>query len=149
MLKAQITDDLKQSMLSGDKPRVELLNMLKSAILYKEVEIGAREEGLNDEQIIEVLAKEAKKRQEAADMYSGAGEAERAAKETGEKEVIQAYLPVQLSEAEILSVVEAKITALKPEGMKDMGKVIGAVKAELGNKADGGVIAKLVKQKLS
>lgn len=149
MLKTQIAADLKQAMLSGDKPRAELLNMLKSAILYKEVELGNREAGLSDEQIIDVLAKEAKKRQEAAEMYKSAGETDRAEKELSEKEVIQVYLPAQMSEADILQVVEAHIAALKPEGVKDMGKVIGAVKSEVGNQADGAIIARLVKQKLS
>ncbi len=78
MLKQKLADDLKQAMLAGDKQKAELLNMLKSAVLYKEVELGAREAGLTDEQVQDVLAKEAKKRAEAATMYKDAGDAERA-----------------------------------------------------------------------
>lgn len=148
MLKQKLADDLKQAMLAGDKPKAELLNMLKSAVLYKEVELGVRDTGLTDDQIVDVLTKEAKKRQEAADMYKNAGDEERASKEAGEKELIAGYLPEQMSEAELAEVVSAKVTEIKPEGMKDMGKVIGAVKSEVGNKADGAVIAKLVKGSL-
>jgi uncharacterized protein YqeY len=148
MLKAQLTDDLKQAMLSGDKPRAELLNMLKSAILYKEVEMGSREVGLEDTQIIEVLRKEAKKRQEAADMYAQAGDSERQQKELSEKQIIDMYLPAQMSEEDLLPIVTTIVEELKPEGMKDMGRVIGAVKAKAPT-ADGSMVAQLVKQKLS
>lgn len=149
MLKQQIADDLKQAMLSGDKQKAELLNMLKSAVLYKEVELGVREQGLTDEQIVDVLAKEAKKRQEAADLYKSAGDSEREQKELSEKETIQTYLPEQMSEDELSALVEAVISDVKPEGIKDMGRVIGAVKAKAGNTADGAMIAQLVKAKLS
>lgn len=148
MLKQKIADDLKQAMLAGDKQKAELLNMLKSAILYKEVELGVRDTGLDDNQIVEVLAKEAKKRQEAADMYKTANDSTRAQKELSEKELIGTYLPEQMSEAELTKIIEEQIGALKPAGMQDMGKVIGAVKAKIGNQADGAVIAKLVKDRL-
>ncbi len=148
MLKDKIAADLKQAMLSGDKSRVELLGMLKSAILYKEVELGTRDEGLSDDQIIDVLSKEAKKRQEAAEMYKNAGEESRAEKEISEKDVISIYLPEQMSEEELSSVVDSAVSELKPEGLKDMGRVIGAVKEKVGNKADGSLIAQLVKSKL-
>lgn len=149
MLKQKIADDLKQAMLSGDKPRVELLNMLKSAFLYKEVELGTRESGLTDEQIIDVLSKEAKKRQEAADMYKSAGDTEREQKELSEKAVIAGYLPEQMSEEELTDLIEQVLGELKPEGMKDMGRVIGAVKSRAGASADGAIVARMVKQKLS
>ena len=148
MLKQRIADDLKQAMLSGDKQKAELLGMLKSAILYKEVELGVRETGLDDNQIIDVFTKEAKKRQEAAELYAKAGDEERAQKERSEKEVINTYLPEQASEADIVIAVEEAISNLRPNGLQDMGKVIGAVKSKLGARADGGVIAKIVKEKL-
>lgn len=149
MIKELLSTKLKQAMISGDKSRVELINMLKSAILYKEVELGVREAGLTDDQIIEVLSKEAKKRQEAADLYGKAGDGEREQKELKEKEIITEYLPEQVSDEVIEETVDEVISTVKPEGVKDMGKVIGAVKAKLGNQADGSKIALLVKQKLS
>lgn len=148
MLKQQITDDLKQAMLAGDKPKAELINMLKSAILYKEVELGVREAGLNDDQIIDVLTKEAKKRQEAADMYKSAGDNEREQKELSEKTVIMAYLPEQMSDEELEALVNDVVADLNPEGLKDMGRVIGAVKTKAGASADGSKIAQLVKDRL-
>lgn len=149
MIKELLSTNLKQAMISGDKSRVELINMLKSAILYKEVELGVREAGLTDDQIIEVFSKEAKKRQEAADLYGKAGDGEREQKELKEKEIITEYLPEQVSDEVIEATVDEIISTIKPEGMKDMGKVIGAVKSKLGNQADGSKIALLVKQKLS
>lgn len=149
MLKDKLQDDLKQAMLSGDKSRAELLGMLKSAVLYKEVELGVRDSGLTDDQIVEVLAKEAKKRQEAAGMYKSAGDEERANKELSEVEVIQNYLPEQMGDEELESIVDEVMAELNPEGIKDMGRVIGGVKSSVGNSADGAKIAQMVKQKLS
>ncbi len=77
MLKDRINQDLKTAMLSGDKTRVEILKMLKTAIMYKEVELGVRETGLSEEQVIDVLTKEAKKRLDASTMYEQAGNAEK------------------------------------------------------------------------
>ena len=88
MLKLKLDTDLKAAMLAGDKTRVEVLKMLKSSILYKEVELGARDSGLNDEQIIDVLSKESKKRAEAAEMYEKAGRTEQANAEKFEQTVI-------------------------------------------------------------
>ena len=92
MLKDKIDSDLKTAMLSGDKTRVEILKMLKTAILYKEVELNLREEGLSDEQTIDVLSKEAKKRLDAADMYEKAGNNEKAQAERDEQLVVSEYL---------------------------------------------------------
>ncbi len=149
MLKQKIADDLKQAMLSGDKAKVELLGMLKSAILYKEVADGTRESGLSDDQIIDVLSKESKKRNEAAQMYKTAGDDDRANKELSEKQLIDGYLPEQMSDGDLEKLVSEVIEEVNPDGIKDMGKVIGAVKSRAGNLAEGSKIASFVKQKLS
>lgn len=149
MLKQRIEDDLKAAMLSGDSARTEALKMLKSALLYKEVELGTRDSGITDEQAIDVLTKEAKKRQDAATMYQEAGRTEQAAKEQSEYDIIQTYLPEQMSEEELASMVQTVISDLGATTMQDMGKVIGAVKAKAGAGADGARIAKLVKDSLS
>ncbi len=149
MLQDQIFADLKAAMLSGDKPRTEALKMLKTAITYKQVEIGARETGLSDEQVIDVLGKEAKKRSDAARMYEKAGRVEQAAAEKFESELIAAYLPMQASDEEIIAAIEAAIAAIGEVQMQHMGQVIGAVKAKLGQTADGSRIAVLVKEKIS
>lgn len=149
MLKQRINDDLKAAMLSGDSARVDTLKMLKTALQYKEVELGIRDSGLTDDQAVDVLKKEAKKRQDAARMYADAGRAEQAAKEEAEYAVIQEYLPEQMGDDELQTLVQSIITKTGANSMQDMGKVIGAVKAEAGSSVDGGRVAALVKQELS
>ena len=147
-LKEQIDADLKTAMLARDAFRTDTLRGLKAAILNEEVAKGARETGLGDEVIEQLIAREAKKRDEAANLFEQGGNQESADKERAEKELLSAYLPEQLSEAEIQKLVDEAVAELQPEGMKDMGRVIGAVKAKAGNGADGALVAKLVKDSL-
>ncbi len=148
-LKTTIDADIKSAMLAGDKTLVTTLRGLKSAILNIEVAEGKRAEGLSDDAIIAVLQKEAKKRQESADLYEQGGSVEKQQAELAEKTVIEKYLPAQLSEGEITKLVEEAIAATGASGMQAMGQVIGAVKAKTGASADGGTIARLVKERLS
>jgi hypothetical protein len=148
MLKDKIVSDLKTAMLSGDKQRAEALKMVKSAILYKEVESNVREAGLADEQVIETLLKEAKKRAEAAEMYKNADRAEQAASEQYEYDLIKEYLPAEMTDEALADLVKQTVADAGDVTMKDMGKIIGQVKAKAGNSADGGRIASMVKQTL-
>lgn len=148
-LKQRLTDDVKVAMLAGDTLRLECLRGLKSAILYAEVAAGKREQGLDDTEIEALFAKEAKKRQESADLYVKGGSQDRADKELSEKAIIEEYLPEQMSEAEVAQVVDAVIAEIEVSSMQAMGRVIGEVKKRCGNAADGGIIARLVKEKLS
>lgn len=148
-LKQQIDQDLKAAMLTGDKDKTTTLRGLKSSVLNSEIELSKREDGLSDDEVIAVLQKEAKKRQESADLYKQGGNEERASAELAEKEIIQAYLPEQLSEEEILAVVNNVIAESGATDTQSLGQVIGKVKLRLGPRADGSVIAKLVKEKLS
>lgn len=141
--------DLKEALLARDSDRATVIRGIKSAILYVEVAEGKREEGLSDEACIAVMQKEAKKRQESADMYAQAGEQARADKELAEKRLIDAYLPKQLTETEIAAIVTAVIAQTGATDLKSMGAVIGAVKAQAKGAADGAIIAKLVKEQLS
>jgi uncharacterized protein len=145
----KIDKDLKQAMLSGDKVKAEVLRGLKNALHYETVSLNARESGLDQEQAQKVLAREAKKRQEAADIYKQAGEASRAEAELTEKKFIEAYLPEQLSEEDIAAAVNQAVARVKDLNPADMGKIIGAVRSQLGAQADGATIARLVKEKLS
>ena len=149
MLKDTLQSDLKAAMLSGDKQRVSVLNMLKGAILNQEIADGLREAGLSDEQVIAVFTKELKKRREAADLYAQAGNQEKAAAENFEAEVIAAYLPAQIPDDEILGIITDVMNNMGEVSSQDMGRIIGAVKAKAGSAADGGRIAALVKEKLS
>lgn len=144
-LKSQIEQDLKSAMLAGDKILVNTLRGIKSVILNEEVAKGKREQGLNDEEVINVLSKEAKKRQESADLYKQGGSNERAEAELAEKRVIDKYLPAQLSDEELQKLVDRAITEVGP----NMGQVIGWVKSASKGAADGAKIAALVKERLS
>jgi uncharacterized protein YqeY len=148
-MQEQIDKDLKQALLAGDKAKAETLRGIKSALLNEMISQGARDSGLSDEHIQKILARESKKRQEAADLYKQGGSVERASAELAEKAIIDAYLPEQLSEEEIAKLVDEQIAATGAAGPADMGKVIGAVKAQAGSTADGALIARLTKEKLS
>lgn len=149
MLKQKLQEDIKAAMLSRDTLRLETLRGLKSAILYAEVAAGKREAGLPDSEIEVIFAKEAKKRQESADLYVQGGAADKADKELSEKAIIEEYLPEQLSEAELTVAVEKVIAELQATSLQAMGQVVGAVKAAVGTSADGALIAKIVKEKLA
>lgn len=147
-VKEQIDKDLKTAMLAGDKPMATTLRGLKSAILYVEVAQNARETGLSEETVITLLQKEAKKRQESADMYMQGGSNDRAETELAEKAVIEKYLPEQLDDEEIKKIVTQAIAELGSDP-QSMGKIIGFVKQKIGGAADGATIARLVKESLS
>lgn len=144
----QINNDLKTAMLAGEKARVETLRSLKNAFLYEAVGIGAKNKTLSDQEAQKVLAREAKKRAEAADLYQKANETKRANGELSEKKIIDSYLPQQLDQGDLQALVTKHIKALNASTLADMGKVIGAVKAETGAAADGATIARLVKEAL-
>ena len=147
-LKERIAADFKTAMLARDSFTTELLSGLKAAILNEEVAKGVRDEGLADGAIEALIAREVKKRDEAAGLYEQGGNQTSADKERREAAVLKEYLPEQMSEADLQKVVDETIAELKPEGMKGMGRVIGAVKAKAGNTADGALIANLVKTSL-
>lgn len=145
----RINADLKTAMLARDEFTTTTLRGLKAAILNEEVAKGARDTGLDEASIEQLIAREAKKRDEAAKLFEQGGNQESADKERAEKELLGAYLPQQLSADELEPIVLEVIAEQKPEGMKDMGRVIGAVKARVGNTADGALIAAMVKARLS
>jgi len=148
-IKDRLEQDIKAALLSGDKQRALVLRGLKSAILYEEVAQKIRDTGLDDEGITLILQREAKKRQESADLYVQGGNQERADAELAEKAIIQEYLPQQLDEAAINSVIDEVIQEVGDSSMASMGKIIGGVKQKTAGAADGAVIARLVKEKLS
>jgi uncharacterized protein YqeY len=147
-MKDKLTKDLKTAMLARNHFLVDVIKGLKAAILNQEIADKKREQGLSDQDIETLLAKEAKKRLEAAELYAQGGNQTMADKERAEHTVIMGYLPEQLSEAKIAELVAAAIAEIGASSMADMGKVIGAVKAKAGNTADGALIATIVKNNL-
>lgn len=148
-LRSQINDDLKTAMLGGDRLRVDTLKMLKSSMGYAEVESGKRDEGLNDDEILQIIAKEVKKRSESIEMYKKAGALDRAATEESELNILKSYLPEQLTGEQLNSIVSNILEQNHNFSSGDIGKVIGLVKLKAGAMADGARIAAAVKKRLS
>lgn len=148
-LKARIADDTKAALLGGDRFVGEVLRGLKAAILNEEVALGNREDGLDDEAVEKVIAREVKKRQESARLYRDNGRDELAETEEREAAVLAEYLPEQLDDDAVRRLVQAAITSLGVEGPQAMGQVIGAVKREAGNTVDGARLATIAKEELA
>jgi hypothetical protein len=148
MLEQQIERDIKTALLAGDSLRVSTLRGVKAVLLNVKVATGQRETGLSDDEVLAQLSKQSKQRQESADMYVQGGGQARADSELAEKAIIDAYLPAQLSEAEISKLIDDAIAKTGASGQSAMGQVIGQVKQQAGATADGAVIARLVKEKL-
>ena len=148
-LKAQIKDDMKAVLLGGDRFVGETLRNLCAAILDEEVKLNKRDEDLSDEGIEKVIVREVKKRTESAKVYRDNSRLDLAEPEEKEIQILQKYLPEQLDEATLTSIVEVKIAELGASDSRMMGQVIGAVKKQVGNTADGVEIARIVKQKLN
>ncbi|MBI5357878.1 GatB/YqeY domain-containing protein [Candidatus Saccharibacteria bacterium] len=147
-IKDQINSDLKEAMLSRNSQMVETLRGIKSAMQYDSVALGPDAEQ-TDQQVMTVLKKESKKRADAAELYEKAGDKARQEKELFEKEVIQKYLPEEMSESEVSKLVEKAISEIGEVDQKNMGQIIGKVKQASNGLADGAVIAKFVKERLN
>lgn len=145
MLKEQINADLKTAMLARNAFETTVLRGLKASILDEEVKLSKREEGLNDAEIETLVAREVKKRKEAANLL----DTERAENELKEAEILSRYLPEMASEEEIRAAVKDEISTMGEVSIKQMGTIIGKMKAKFGNSADGAVLAKIVKEELS
>lgn len=148
--KEKIDQDIKAAMLGGNKDKVSVLRSLKGAILNEEVAKGIRDTGLPDDEVQRILQKEAKKRQESADLYVQGGNQEKADAELAEKKIIEEYLPAQLGEEDIAKLVDEVVaenggTEITKE---TMGATIAAVKAKSAGTADGAIVARLVRERI-
>src|SRR3990167_6514266 len=141
-LKDQIFEDLKQAMKAREAQKVIVLRTLNSAIKDKEIELSKRENGLNDDEIILVIKKQAKKRKDAIFEYQKAGREELSQKEEQELKVLQKYLPEEMTEEQIIEELNAK-------GRDNFGRVMQAVMSKLKNRADGALVNKIIKEKLN
>ncbi|MBL7036286.1 GatB/YqeY domain-containing protein [Candidatus Microgenomates bacterium] len=141
-LQKQIGDAMK----ARDSVRVSTLKMLSTAFAYEKIEV---KRDLTDEEELVIIAKEAKKRTEAVEMYKKAGAVDKVEQETAELKILNEYLPEQMSDTDLEKLVDGAISKLNPTGMSDMGKVIGMVKASAGATAEGSKIANMVREKLS
>ena len=142
----KIRADLKSAMIAKDETRVSTLRLLISELTYAKV---GKEGGLPDDAVISVIQKEVKKRKESIESFEKGGRPELAEKEQAELEVLQKYLPEQISDEELTKVVEDSITKLGASTMADMGKVIGVVMGQVGARAEGARVSLLVRSKLT
>jgi uncharacterized protein len=147
-LKSTLRADLHMSMREHDKVRSSTLRMALTAVTNEEVS-GTTSRELSDDEVLKVLAKEAKKRREAATAYMEAKRPELAAKEEAELVFLEAYLPAQLSDAELQALVSQAINETGATGMPQMGIVMKSATTLVAGRAEGGRIAALVKSALA
>jgi uncharacterized protein len=145
-LKDRLDQDMKAAMREKAQLRLDTIRMLKSAIKYREIELM---KPLDDAGVTGVVASEIKRRRDSVDQYRAGNRQDLADKEQKEIEVLQAYLPQQLTEAEVRAKVDEAVKAVGAQGMKDMGAVMKALMPEVQGRADGKVVSELVKARLS
>jgi len=145
-LKTRITDDMKQAMRAKDAARLSAIRLLLAAIKQKEVDERI---SLDDAQVRAVVERLLKQRRESIAQYEQAGRAELAAAERFEADLLVGYLPAQLSEAEVEQAVDAAIAETGAAGPKDMGRVMGVLKARLAGRADMAAVSARVKSRLA
>lgn len=133
-------------MKSGEKVRLGALRMLSTSVRHREVELGHE---LSEDEFLEVVAREVKRRKEAAEAYDGAGRPELAEREREEQEALEDYLPAGLSEEEVRALVEEAVAATGASGPGDMGKVMGFVMGKARGRVDGSVVSEMVRERLA
>ncbi|HEU4348221.1 MAG TPA: GatB/YqeY domain-containing protein [Actinoplanes sp.] len=146
-LKDRLNEDLRTAMKGRDELTLSTIRMALAAVRNAEVS-GAEARDLSDEEVTAVLTKEAKKRREAATAFAGAGRGEQAARETAEGEILDRYLPQQLSDEEIAGVVAETLKTGGFSGKGQMGPAMKAVQAAIAGRAEGGRVAAEVRRQL-
>jgi uncharacterized protein len=144
-LKERITEDMKTAMRAGEKERLATVRLLLAAIQQREVDERI---SLDDGQVLAVIEKMIKQRREAISQFESGGRSDLVAKENAEIGVLQAYLPAQLTPAEIDALIAEAIAATGAASIKDMGKVMGFVKPKAQGRTDMGALSARIKQKL-
>lgn len=145
-LKAQLTEDMKSAMKSGDKGRLKVVRLLLADI--KRVEVDTRQE-LDDPATLAIIEKAVKQRRDSIEQFTKGNRADLAGIEQAELEVIETYLPEQLSDAELDALIDEVIAATGASSVRDMGKVMGAIKSKAAGKADMGAVGARVKARLA
>ncbi|MBI4037816.1 GatB/YqeY domain-containing protein [Candidatus Curtissbacteria bacterium] len=142
----EIKTSLNEAVKSRDEVTISTLRFLISKLDNARIEKGSE---LNDSEVITEIAKDAKRHRESIEAYDAAGRTELSGKEKAELEVLSKYLPAQLSEGEIVKIVEEAIADITASQLSDMGRVMQLVMAKTGGRADGSLVSKIVREKLS
>lgn len=148
-MREQITEQTKAAMKAGDKSRVAALRMIQAKLKDTDIEARGAGKEVSEADILAMLQKMIKSRQESADIYAKNGREELAAQENAEIAVISEFLPKQMSEGEVVAAIKAAIAETGAASMKDMGKVIGALKGQYTGQMDFGKASAAVKAALS
>ncbi len=149
MLKQKLKEELKQSMLARDVLRTSVLRMLLSSINYYEIQKGGAGYEATDEDVLAVVAKEAKQRKDSIEEFKKANRLELVEKESKELEMLQVYLPQQMEEEEIKKLVIEVIKEANAKNIADIGKVMGALMPKVKGRADGGLVSQIVRENLN
>jgi len=147
-LKERLRADLNAAMRARDQVRMRTLRMALTSITTEEV-AGSAARDLSDDEIVKVLAREVRKRREAAEAFGAAGRTEQAEAERAESAVLADYLPAQLGDDELATLVDAAIAETGATGMKGMGQVMKALNPKVAGRAEGGRVAALVRSRLA
>ncbi|HUN26545.1 MAG TPA: GatB/YqeY domain-containing protein [Steroidobacteraceae bacterium] len=145
-LKDRITEDMKAAMRSGARDRLSAIRLILAAVKQREVDERIT---LDDAQVVSVLEKMVKQRRESITQFASGGRADLVAKETAELGVLQSYMPAQLSDAEVVALIDEAVRTTGAASIKDMGKVMGAVKAKAQGRTDMGAISARIKERLT
>lgn len=144
--KLQLTEDMKTAMRGGDKHKLGVIRLMLAAVKQREVDERVE---LDDAQVLAVLEKMLKQRKDSISQYEAASREDLAEVERAEITVIEAYLPSKLSEAELDALIEAAIAETGASSARDMGKVVGVIKAKAAGRADMGVASARIKARLN
>ena len=144
-----VRKDLMEAMKSGDKFKLSVIKMLKSALMNEEINLGGNGSGLTDDQVLAVIKREVKKRNGSIEEYTKYGKMDAVEDLKKEVEILSIYLPEELSEEALLAIIEEGIKEVGAESIKDMGKVMKYVTDKAGAAADMSKVSKLVKEKLA
>lgn len=142
----RLSDDLKKAMRAQDAVRVSTLRLARAAIQNATIERGRP---LTDEETVDLLAREIKRRREAIDAFTKGGRDDLAHRESLELAILMEYLPAQLGDAELRALIAGVITELRAKDGKDVGRVMAAVMPRVKGRADGGVVSRLVRELLA
>jgi len=145
-LKEQLDADMKAAMRDKDTLKLSTVRMLKSAIKYREIELM---KPLDDAGVLAVISTEVKRRRDSVEQYRAGNRQDLADKEEAEIRILQAWLPAQLSPAELAALIDEAVKKVGAQGPKDMGAVMKALLPEVQGRADGKVVSELVKQRLA
>ncbi len=145
-LQEQLVSDMKESMKSGDSVKVSTIRMLKAAIKNKEIEKGGTSYKLSDKEVLEVIATAIKQRKDSIEQFTKGHRQDLAEKEKKELEILQSYLPPQMSDEEIKAEVKKAISETSAASQKDIGKVMKVLMPRIAGRADGAVVNRIVRE---